>query len=530
MLLNNRYQVLQALGSGGFGETFVAEDTQMPSKRRCLIKRLHPVNNEPKVYQLINERFHREAAILEDLGSGSDRIPSLYAYFEENGNFYLVQELIEGKTLSAALQDKGSFSEAYVKNFLINLLPVIEYVHSKRIVHRDINPDNIIIRKHDNQPVLIDFGAVKESMGTTITASGNVTGSIMIGTPGFMPSEQVAGRPVYSSDLYAVGLTAIYMLTGKLPQTIEIDHRTGEILWKQYAQRISPTLASILDKSIHCSAHERYSTAQEMLQALPQKTVQKPLTPSHTVVLSPGNNRLPTISYKSPSRLDDLQKTLILASFLAAAVIAGFWITRSNYPIISSSLSPSPSPLPSLSPSPSSSPSLSPSPSSLPSSSPSPTSSFAEQSLLGIWYSENSCSEPNFVMNFRGTTEFFRNSSYTYIGEVTVSGSSNGRNYSMTFDVNFTGEWNLDNDVLVSKLIDLKSQPTRLSADGEQINVQQLDQNKIKELPRLEDFVPKGSSSEETILELSNSKIVTRTKGSSCQTISEYSRRDRTFR
>jgi serine/threonine protein kinase, bacterial len=229
ILLNYRYQVIRVLGSGGFGETFLAEDTQMPTKRRCVIKQLKPVADNPQVYQLVQERFQREAAILEELGEGNSQIPSLYAYFCEDGQFYLAQEYIEGQTLAEKMRQYGILSESSVKEILVSILPVLNYVHSKGIVHRDIKPDNILIRSSNQQPVLIDFGAVKETIATVITVSGNSSQSIVIGTPGFMPSEQTAGRPVFSSDLYSLGLTAIYLLTGKFPQELGTNPSTGEI-------------------------------------------------------------------------------------------------------------------------------------------------------------------------------------------------------------------------------------------------------------------------------------------------------------
>lgn len=186
MLLDNRYRIIKTLGSGGFGETYLAEDTQMPSQRRCVIKQLKPIQNNTQIYQLVQKRFQREAAILEELGSTSNQIPSLYAYFQFNDQFYLVQELIAGDTVTEKIQQHGILTENAVREILLSLLPVLEYVHSKRIIHRDIKPDNIILRHHDGKPVL--------------------------GTPGFMPSEQASGRPVYSSDLYSLGLTAIYLL------------------------------------------------------------------------------------------------------------------------------------------------------------------------------------------------------------------------------------------------------------------------------------------------------------------------------
>jgi serine/threonine protein kinase, bacterial len=355
MLLNNRYRILHTLGSGGFGETFVAEDTQMPSGRCCVVKKLRPVSNDPRIYQLVKERFQREAAILENLGNQSNKIPKLYAYFEESSDFYLVQELIDGETLAITQQKKGILSESYVKNFLANFLPILDYIHNKQIIHRDIKPDNIIIRQYDDEPVLIDFGAVKESMGTQTTSLGNKTSSIVIGTPGFMPSEQAAGRPVYNSDLYATGLTAVYLLTGKLPQDIETDYHTGQFMWRPYAPEVSPALAHILDKAIQSHVRERYSTAKEMLQAL-QETMttytSKAIQP--TVAISFPNNS-PTQTVYSTSRLGNLQKILI-GGLISAVIVMGFWITKQPQTIKTSTNIPT-NPIPDTKSSPSSKPS-----------------------------------------------------------------------------------------------------------------------------------------------------------------------------
>ena len=277
-LLNNRYRIIRTLGSGGFGETFLAEDTHMPSNRRCVIKQLKPVTNNPQVYQIVQERFGREAAILEELGAGSHQIPNLYAYFAENGQFYLIQEFIEGATLTNLVQQQGPLSDSSVQQMLLNILPVLDYVHSKRIVHRDIKPDNIMLRSSDGLPVLIDFGAVRETMGTVVNSQGNSTSSIVIGTPGFMPSEQAAGRPMYSSDLYSLGLTAIYLLSGKLPQHLETEPLTGEIIWQTEGLRVNPSLAAVLDKAIKSHGRDRYLTAREMLDALKGSAAPMPST------------------------------------------------------------------------------------------------------------------------------------------------------------------------------------------------------------------------------------------------------------
>ncbi|OKH17865.1 protein kinase domain-containing protein [[Limnothrix rosea] IAM M-220] len=267
-LLENRYRIIQELGQGGFGETFLAEDLHMPSSRRCVIKQLKPVTNDPAVYQIVKERFQREAVILEQLGEGNRQIPSLFAYFTEAGQFFLVQEWIEGQTLSQQVEQGGCWSSAGVTQLLIGLLPVLDFIHDRGIVHRDIKPDNIILRQSDHSPVLIDFGAVKETMGTQMNTAGQTTSSIVIGTPGFMPSEQAIGRPVFSSDLYSLGLTAIYLLTGKLPQDFSSDPATGKILWRSPQWNVDNHLANVLDQAICTHPRDRFRSAGVMLRAL----------------------------------------------------------------------------------------------------------------------------------------------------------------------------------------------------------------------------------------------------------------------
>lgn len=345
-MLENRYKVIRELGSGGFGKTFLAEDTHLPSGRRCVVKQLKPQTNDPQIYQIVKDRFQREAVILEDLGQRSNQIPSLYAYFESDGQFYLVQELIEGVTLTKKVQETGTFSDTSVREIITGILPVLEYVHSQRIVHRDIKPDNIILRNSDNQPVLIDFGAVKETMGTTVSQSGNSSRSIVIGTPGFMPYEQTAGRPVFASDLYSLGLTAIYLLTGKFPQELETDPQTGEILWRRYALSVSPTLGGVLDKAIQFHSRDRYNTAREMLDALRIGVTAIP-SPTPTIISPPPVGVVnqattvvsanpvpqafppqPTSSTVAAGGLTDWQKAIITGSVIGVFVLGALIVTR----------------------------------------------------------------------------------------------------------------------------------------------------------------------------------------------------------
>jgi serine/threonine protein kinase len=266
-LLNNRYRILQTLGSGGFGKTFLAEDTHMPSRRRCVVKQLKPITTDPALHQLIQERFQREAANLEKLAQYSDQIPALYAYFSEANEFYLVQEWVKGKNLLQKLREDGKFSESEVTKLLISILLVLDYIHWNRIIHRDIKLDNIMLRDSDGKPVLIDFGAVKEAAATVIDSHNSPISTILIGTPGFMPTEQAAGRPVFASDLYSLAVTAICLLTGKLPSELT-DPNSGNLEWKSHVPNISRAMADILDKATQPHVRDRYMNTREMLDDL----------------------------------------------------------------------------------------------------------------------------------------------------------------------------------------------------------------------------------------------------------------------
>lgn len=332
-LLNNRYRILRTLGAGGFGNTFLAEDSYMPSGRRCVIKQLKPVTHDPQAYKLVQERFGREAAVLEELGDGNNQIPRLFAYFSEAGQFYLVQEYIEGDTLTQKVEKGGTLSENEVKQILVSLLPVLDYVHNQRMIHRDIKPDNVIIRQRDGLPVLIDFGAVKEAMKTQVNVPGNQAHSMVIGTPGFMPAEQAGGRPTYTSDLYSLGLVAVFLLTGKLPQELGTDDRTGELLWRPTAAKINSNLAMVIDRAIRFNASDRFATAREMLNSLQSGDGVSEMA---TVAVAPGglpsapNRSTPPIANPSPGQTvpvgsspaiqDNGRKPLIIGVLVAASL------------------------------------------------------------------------------------------------------------------------------------------------------------------------------------------------------------------
>ncbi|WP_148220388.1 protein kinase domain-containing protein [Nostoc punctiforme] len=265
-ILRQRYKIVDKLGSGGFGETYLAEypqDLPVRPKYKCVIKRLI----RPPTPDLdTEERFKKEAAILFKLGKEHCQIPELYDFFEENREFYLVQEFIEGHDLSNEIISGKRWSEADVIQLLQEMLEVLVFVHQHNVIHRDIKPLNLMRRYVDNKLVLIDFGAIKEISTFKVNIQGQISSTITIGTRDYMPSEQWEGHPQLSSDIYALGMTAIQALTGLTPQQLP-KSKTLELKWRDYAQ-INDGLAKFLTKMVQRDFRQRYKNADQALQAL----------------------------------------------------------------------------------------------------------------------------------------------------------------------------------------------------------------------------------------------------------------------
>lgn len=265
-LLGARYQVLSVLGSGGFSETYTAVDTQRPGQPTCVVKKLRIISDDPKAHHLAHRLFLSEANTLERLGH-HNQIPRLLAHFETSLAFFLVEEMIQGATMKAELASRQPKSQAWVMNFLLDILPVVEFVHEQGVIHRDIKPSNIIRRGSDGRLVLIDFGSVKEISNQLTAKDAQVTSTIGIGTKGYMPSEQSAGLPRFSSDIYAVGVTAIEALTGLSPYKLAYDD-SGELIWQYHVPDLSPALAHVLNQMVRYDFSQRYSSAIDVLEAL----------------------------------------------------------------------------------------------------------------------------------------------------------------------------------------------------------------------------------------------------------------------
>lgn len=268
LLLRDRYRVVEPLGQGGFGATFLANDQSLPGEPCCVIKQLRPSGTAPHILQMARELFEREAKTLGKIGN-HPQIPRLLDYFEEQEQFYLVQEYISGATLQQEVKQNGVYSEVGVKQFLSEIMPLLQYIHELKVIHRDIKPANLIRRAQDARMVLIDFGAVKNqvSQGAAGQSGHTALTAYAIGTPGFAPPEQMAMRPVYASDIYAVGVTCIYLLTGKTPKDLEYNPTTGEMMWEQMVH-VSQHLTNVLRKMLEVSVRSRYQSAADVLRAL----------------------------------------------------------------------------------------------------------------------------------------------------------------------------------------------------------------------------------------------------------------------
>lgn len=260
-LLDGRYRIIKDLAEGGFSQTYLAEDTRLPNNPQCVVKHLNPTIDDAAFTKKAQELFKAEAETLQELGK-HDLIPQLYAYLEENGEFYLVQEFIEGHQLSTEMPPGIQMPESQVAQIVKEVLEILQFVHKYNVIHRDIKPSNLIRRHSDGKLVLIDFGTVKQVQMDIAKHKAKVT--YPIGTPGYMSSEQARGESVASSDVYSLGMLALEALTGKHPSQFP-KSRDYEVNWRSYA-KVSREFTEVLDRMTRCNPCDRYQTVDEVLR------------------------------------------------------------------------------------------------------------------------------------------------------------------------------------------------------------------------------------------------------------------------
>lgn len=289
MLIKERYRLLKQIGQGGFSKTFVAVDEGQSPPIPCVVQQFRLQNETSKT-------FEQKAQRLEELGKHS-QIPALLAHFEENHHLYLVHEFIEGTNLANLVEKEGAFSETQIWQLLENLLPVLQFIHARNLVHCDIKPENIILKSPSNlidvkDLVLVDFAGAR-----TVT-SIDLTSESRIGSAEYAAPEQIKGKPIVASDLYSLGVTCIYLLT-QIPPFDLFDVVNDCWVWRQYlTTKVSEHLGKILDKLVQKDFTQRFQSADEVMQAMGIHcpSVDNSITPpprilwqcSHTLTGHPG--------------------------------------------------------------------------------------------------------------------------------------------------------------------------------------------------------------------------------------------------
>ncbi|MDX2216939.1 MAG: WG repeat-containing protein [Oculatellaceae cyanobacterium bins.114] len=285
MLVGGRYETIRELGrGGGFGKTYLAEDTYRRGRPKCVVKKIQPLSKTPSVLQKARELFQAEAEALQQLGS-YDQIPKLFDHLEQGNEFFLVQELVDGHDLRQAFTLGDRWDERTLIPLLREVLEILVIVHQHGIIHRDIKPQNLIRRWLDKKLVLIDFSGIKAIRSLTVNSQGESIVTQPIGTSGYMPKEQADGHSQPCSDIYAVGMMAIQAMTGYMPNQLPRHPETQEVQWHDLAQ-VNPDLVAILDKMVCFDYQERYQSATEVLDALPAPAIVKAIATADVEALS----------------------------------------------------------------------------------------------------------------------------------------------------------------------------------------------------------------------------------------------------
>ncbi|MBE9165379.1 MULTISPECIES: serine/threonine-protein kinase [Microcoleaceae] len=299
--LNNHYRIVRELGHGGFGRTYLAEDAHRFNEP-CVLKEFAPQVHGSYALQKSEELFEREAGVLYKLQH--NQIPRFRELFRvsisDRGYLFLVQDYVPGQTyrflLDARKRQGLRFIEAEINQLLFQILPVLEYIHSLGVIHRDISPDNLILRLSDGMPVLIDFGGVKQVAATVESlfaeANGTPAPATRIGKLGYAPVEQMQmGIVNPHSDLYALAATVLVLLTGKEPHQL-LDSQTLNWNWRAECS-LSPNLSLVLDKMLAHGPNQRYSSAREVMLALSGNPPLQPPQPAPNFAPAPSPDRSP---------------------------------------------------------------------------------------------------------------------------------------------------------------------------------------------------------------------------------------------
>ncbi len=320
-VLGNRYEIIRELGRGGFGRTYLALDRNKYSEK-CVLKEFAPQVSGHEHLEKAKELFEREAGVLYKLQH--PQIPAFRELFRvqssQNESLFLVQDFVDGETyldrLNQRIKQGKACNEAEVIHFLTDLLPVLKYIHTLGVIHRDLTPDNIMYRFSDGLPVLIDFGGVKEIAATAVSRYSKAKVATRIGKQGYAPDEQMMrGKVSPASDLYALAATSLTLLTGKVANEI---YNPADAKWNWRPDvNLSPEFGAIIDRLLQYNPQDRYQSAQEVLAIL--ATIKPNAAPLPAV-----NNSPPMIRANPISQLKTLEvspRQQVAAASTPAALI-----------------------------------------------------------------------------------------------------------------------------------------------------------------------------------------------------------------
>ncbi|MEH2088877.1 serine/threonine-protein kinase [Nostoc sp.] len=316
-LLRNRFRVIRVLSDeGGFGRTYLSEDVDKLNER-CVIKQLAPKFQGTWSQKKAMELFAEEAQRLQDLGE-HPQIPTLIAYFEQDGCLYLVQQFINGDNLLKELQQRKTYNARDIQSILLDLLPILKFIHDRKVIHRDIKPENIIRNKNDGRLCLIDFGSSKQFTAKVQQKSGT-----SIGSHGYSPLEQIRdGKAFPASDLFGVGATCFHLLTGNSPFQLWMESGYAWVSnWREYLRSpINPELDFVIDKLLKKDIQERYQSAEEVL---------RDLTPKQLLALPPAGKSSgklpPTKAPVLPKSYPLLRILILLSAFILLFGFSESW-------------------------------------------------------------------------------------------------------------------------------------------------------------------------------------------------------------
>ncbi|MGJ5673181.1 MAG: protein kinase domain-containing protein [Nostochopsis sp.] len=339
-LLQGQYQIVQSLGAGVFGQTYVAIDVEQPHQPKYVVKQLKVSSSQPAYLQSLRLHFLTETETLRYLGH-HDQIPQLIACFEENERFYLVQEFIEGHALTAELpinqRSDYLWTEYEIIQFLKDVLEILKFVHSQGVIHCDVKPENLVRRASDGKLVLIDFGSIQPinfGLDTVLPIY-----RVPVTSLGYIPPEQFIDQTQPNSDIYALGMITIQALTGLSPLQLKIDPRSNEFLWRSYHTPVSDYLAAILSQMIRYNYKDRFQSTSEILRVLEQMSMEyypAQITDLQNATSLNSDEQVPSVIRENLSPKSPPLLTGIRVGLLANSLVMGLGVySLMNYPAYS---------------------------------------------------------------------------------------------------------------------------------------------------------------------------------------------------